>query len=150
MSLIFSKSCEYAIQAALFLATRPASAPTLLRDVSETLNIPYHFLGKIFQQLTRERILESHKGSTGGFEFSRPPDQITLHDIISAVDGTEFLSNCVLGFPQCGDENPCPVHHQWKQAKATIQMMVDRKTVLELSKELDGKLNLLDQLRKQL
>jgi len=148
MPLIFSKSCEYAIQATLYLATKPASVPTLLRDISEALNIPYHFLSKIFQQLTRNRILESHKGSSGGFELCRPPDQITLHDIIRAVDGEDFLANCVLGFPQCGDDNPCPVHSQWKQAKTTIQMMVDSKTILELSRELNGKLNLIDQLRR--
>ncbi|MBI4418795.1 MAG: Rrf2 family transcriptional regulator [Ignavibacteriales bacterium] len=148
MSLIFSKSCEYAIQATLFLAAKQTSTPILLRDISDALSIPHHFLSKIFQQLTREHILESHKGSSGGFELSRPPNQITLHDIIRAVDGGEFLSNCVLGFPQCGDDNPCPVHDQWKNAKAMILAMVDMKTIRELSKELDGKLNLIDHLRK--
>lgn len=147
MSLIFSKSCEYAIQATLFLAAKNSTTPVLLREISDALQIPHHFLSKIFQQLTRDRILESHKGASGGFSLARAANEITLCDIINSVDGEGFLSECVLGFPECGDANPCPVHDKWKQAKEVILSMVNKKTILELSKEIDGKLNLIEHLR---
>jgi len=147
MSLIFSKSCEYAIQATLFLAAKNSATPVLLREISDALQIPHHFLSKIFQQLTRDRILDSHKGSSGGFSLAKAADKITLCDIINSVDGEGFLSECVLGFPECGDTNPCPVHDKWKQAKEVILSMVNNKTILELSKEINGKLNLIEHLR---
>ncbi|HAL57185.1 MAG TPA: transcriptional regulator [Bacteroidetes bacterium] len=145
MSLIFSKSCEYALQAILYLARQPQGEPALLREISDSLNIPHHFLNKVLQTLTRDEIVASFKGSNGGFALGRSPKEITLSDIVRAVDGESFLDHCVLGFPACGDKNPCPVHPQWKRAKVVIQDMIHRKTLFELSKELDPKLELLQQ-----
>ena len=144
MPLIFSKSCEYALRASLYLAQQPRHV--LLREVSERLNIPHHFLSKILQTLTRADVVTSFKGANGGFTLTRPPKDIRLIDIVRAVDGERFLDECVLGFPGCGDATPCPVHSQWKRAKEIILVMLHKKTLAELSKELDPKLSLIAKL----
>jgi Rrf2 family iron-sulfur cluster assembly transcriptional regulator len=146
MSLIFSKSCEYALQAALYLAQQPQGKPVLLRDVSDRLNIPHHFLSKVLQSLTRDAIIVSSKGANGGFQLGHLPKDITLVDIVRAIDGEKYLEDCVLGFPGCGDRHPCPVHDQWKRAKEIILNILHKKTLAELSKELDPKLNLIEKL----
>ncbi len=146
MSVIFSKSCEYALQASLYLAQQPEGELVLLRDVSERLGIPYHFLSKILQTLAKGEILISSKGANGGFALARPTKEISLIDVVRAVDGEKFLDECVLGFPGCDDKHPCPVHPQWKRAKEIILSILHKKTLAELSKELDPKLNLIGQL----
>lgn len=148
MSVIFSKSCEYATQATLFIARSGEDKPVLLRDISEGLRIPHHFLSKVLQQLSRSGIVVSHKGSNGGYTLGRPGNEITLGEIIKAIDGEAFLEECVLGFPNCGDENPCPVHDQWKPAKKLILEMLSRRRVSELSKGMDGKLESIEKLTK--
>ena len=146
MPVIFSKSCEYALQAALYLAQQPQGKPVLLRDVSDRLNIPHHFLSKVLQSLTRDAIIVSSKGANGGFQLGRLPKDITLVDIVRAIDGEKYLEDCVPGFPGCGDRHPCPVHDQWKRAKEIILNILHKKTLAELSKELDRKLNLIEKL----
>lgn len=140
MSIIFSKSCEYGLQATLYLARQPKDSPAHLREIATDLNIPYHFLNKVLQTLTRDRIIVSQKGANGGFALARSPEQIHLIDIVRAVDGQAFLDGCVLGFSACGDETPCPVHDRWKSAKGVILDMLQQKTLAELAKGLDGKL----------
>ncbi len=146
MSLIFSKSCEYALQASLFLAQQPQNEHLLLREISESLDIPHHFLSKVLQTLTRADIIASSKGANGGFALARPAKDIHLIEIVRAVDGEKFLEECVIGFPGCGDKNPCPVHYQWKRAKEIIFAMLHKKTLAELGKGLEPKLDLIAQL----
>ena len=146
MSLIFSKSCEYAFQAVLFLAKKENGKPIHLLDVASSLRIPHHFLSKVLQMLTRHEIVKSYKGQNGGFELGRNASDIRLIDIVRTVDGDAFLSHCVMGFPSCGDEKPCPVHTDWKDAKGTIVRMLNEKTIEDLSKHMDDKLSLLDAL----
>ena len=149
MSVIFSKSCEYALQASLYLAQQPRDRYALLRDISDRLDIPYHFLSKILQTLVRGGVVISSKGASGGFALARSPKEIALVDIVRAVDGEKFLDACMLGFPECGDKNPCPIHSQWKRAKGIILTILNQKKLSELSKELDPKLNLIGRLSQK-
>ncbi len=144
MSAIFSRGCEYAFQAILYLASQPPDRPVLQRDISKALQIPPHFLGKVLQLLRRSNLVISQKGKSGGFLLGRSPGDIFLYDILEAVDGSSCLDGCLLGFTQCGDESPCPVHSQWKQHKEKIMEMLQTRNAEELSKELHVKLNSLN------
>jgi Rrf2 family iron-sulfur cluster assembly transcriptional regulator len=127
MSLIFSRQCEYALQAVLYLALKPSGERTSIKELTRALKIPYHFLGKILQDLTRKGLLASHKGPSGGFMLDMPPKDITLFHIVDAVDGADFTRTCVLGFPECSGKNPCSVHEHWAHLREGIyQMLVDR------------------------
>ena len=146
MSLMFSRSCEYALQSCLYLAQQTNGNFALLREISDSLNIPHHFLSKVLQTLSRSSVVVSLRGSNGGFALARSPKEIKLMEIVRAIDGDKFLDECILGFPGCGDKNPCPVHPQWKRAKDIVLSMLHEKTLSSLSKELDPKLNLIARL----
>ena len=146
MPLLFSRSCEYALQAVLYLAQESQGKPVVLQEISTALNIPYHFLSKVLQVLTRDGIVSSYKGPNGGFALGRAASEISLVDIVRAIDGEAFLEGCVLGFSSCSEESPCPVHHSWKQAKEIMHEMLRDKTIAELSAELKPKLTLIEQL----
>jgi len=133
MSVIFSKSGEYAMQAVLFLARHSASGPILLRDSSGSLSIPRPFLNKPLQVLVRDGIVESHRGSHGGFSLARPSNTIRLEEIIRSVEGRSLFAKCVLGFPSCRESNPCSLHMEWNQARSIILNILNKRTVAELS-----------------
>jgi len=136
MSSILSRGCEYALQAVLFLASRPEDKPVLLREISDTLKIPPHFLGKILQQLRRNHLVLSRKGRNGGFVLGRSAQDISLQDIIVIFDGPAFLDSCILGFPVCSNETPCPVHQHWGEVKQLILEMLQRYSIEQLGRQM--------------
>jgi Rrf2 family transcriptional regulator, iron-sulfur cluster assembly transcription factor len=134
MSLIFSRQCEYALQAVLYLALRPRGEMTSSKELTSRLQIPYHFLAKILQDLAKKGLLKSLKGPTGGFALGMQAKEITLFHIIEAVDGVEFTTSCVLGFPECSGKNPCAVHEKWSALRDGMYNMLVSKNILELAK----------------
>lgn len=143
MPIIFSRSCEYALQAVLFISNKGIGKPKPLQDIAAALHIPQHYLSKILQTLARHEIVVSYKGHKGGFDLGKGAAEIHLSDIVRAIDGDTFLKHCVIGFPTCGDDQPCPVHSYWKEAKHIIQTMLSQKTIDDLSKNFDTKLSFL-------
>ncbi len=136
MSLLFSRHCEYALQAVCYLALRPAGEKTSIKELSKKLGIPYHFLGKILQDLTAKGLLSSQKGPSGGFALQVSPHEMTLFQIVEAVDGLGFLTSCVLGFAECSGRSPCAAHERWAEIRAEIHDLLVRKNILETAKQM--------------
>jgi Rrf2 family transcriptional regulator, iron-sulfur cluster assembly transcription factor len=136
MSLIFSRQCEYAIQALIYLAKKPPTQWTSIKEIAEQLKIPQHFLGKILQSLSTKGILNSQKGLFGGFNLKKPSREVFLFDIVEAIDGDAYRNICVLGFPDCSSNSPCPVHNQWKDVRGKIIDIVKEKSLSELANEI--------------
>jgi Rrf2 family iron-sulfur cluster assembly transcriptional regulator len=136
MSLIFSRQCEYALQAVLYLALRPQGQMTSMRELTKRLDVPYHFVAKILQDLTYKGLLNSMKGPTGGFALAMPAKDITLFHVVEAIDGADFTRTCVLGFPECSDKSPCAVHNKWTGLRDGIYSMLVRKNIAEMAKDM--------------
>ena len=136
MSLIFSRECEYALQAVLYLALKPAEDMTSIRELTKKLDIPYHFLAKILQDLARKGLLRSLKGPTGGFTLGLPPEDITLFSIVEAIDGGEFRTKCVLGFAECSGKDPCAVHEQWAVIREETYKMLVGKNIAQMAMDM--------------
>ena len=130
--MLLSKSCVYGLRASLFLATRKNGEYVPIRKMSDKLEISFHFLTKILQQLTSEGIMESFKGPNGGIRLSRDGKEIPLVDIVVAIDGPELLTECALGLPGCGTKNPCPLHDKWAETRDSIRDMLEHTTLTEL------------------
>jgi Rrf2 family protein len=132
--MLFSRSTEYAIRAMTFLASREPGRRAGAREISEAENIPMPFLWKILQVLTRRRLVRSFKGVHGGYELTAAADQVPLGAIVSATDGAEFRDGCVLGLPECDNQNPCPLHEQWKGVRAGVTSMLDETSLADLAR----------------
>jgi Rrf2 family transcriptional regulator, iron-sulfur cluster assembly transcription factor len=135
MSILFSRQCEYAIQAVLYLALQPEGKQVPTNALTRKLKIPYHFLGKIMQSLTRKGLLRSEKGPKGGFSLALPAEDITLFHIVDAVDGAAFTRTCVLGFPECSGKNPCAVHEAWGAQRDQIYQMLVSRNIAEMARD---------------
>ena len=136
MSIFFSRQCEYALQAVLYLALKPMGGMTSIKDLSSRLSIPHHFVGKILQDLTYKGLLTSQKGPTGGFALAMPAKDITLFHIVEAIDGVAFTNSCMLGFSECSSKNPCAVHNQWAGLRDGIYNMLVNKSIDEMAREM--------------
>ena len=139
MSLIFSRQCEYALQAVTFLALKEDGKLTSIKELAGKLHIPYHFLAKILQDLTRKGLLTSLKGPTGGFGLAMPAKEMTLFHIIEAVDGVDFTQSCVMGFPECSGKNPCAVHEKWAGLREGIYSMLVSRSIAQMAGEMKKK-----------
>jgi len=133
-SMLLSRTAEYALRAMTFLAMQPAGKLAGARAISEAESIPIPFLWKILHTLARQRLVRSFKGIHGGYELARPSNEITLHSVVLATDGSDFGEHCVLGLPRCGEENACPLHDTWKGIRGQMTDMLVQTTLADLAK----------------
>ncbi len=129
MTVIFSKKCEYGLQAVLYLATQHTGEVIPSDEIARKLNIPKEFVSKILQSLTESGIVDSRKGKSGGFFLAKNPSRIRLIDIVAAIDGLGMFNNCVLGFPNCNPDNPCPLHSKWGELRTKAYNMLSDETI---------------------
>ncbi len=111
-----SRSSEYGIRALTYLATQSGEEYHLARDMSERLGIPAHFLVKVLQPLVVRGLIQSQRGRTGGFRLARPPDGISLFEIVDAHEHITRTRRCFLGEAECEDDRGCPLHEYWTVA----------------------------------
>jgi len=112
---------------------KPGNEMTSIKELTKELKIPYHFVAKILQDLTRKGLLVSLRGPAGGFALGMPAKEITLYRIVEAVDGPAFMNSCVMGFPECTGKNPCAVHEKWDNLRESIHSMLVSKNILEMA-----------------
>ena len=129
MTVIFSKKCEYGMQAVLYLAANMNGEVIPVDEIAGKLNIPKEFVSKILQSLTESGLVYSKKGKSGGFALAKAPSKIRLIDIVAAIDGLDIFNSCVLGFPRCSPDHPCPVHHNWGVLRTNAYNMLTEETL---------------------
>ncbi|MBK7888700.1 MAG: Rrf2 family transcriptional regulator [Bacteroidetes bacterium] len=112
---MFSKACEYAIRAVIFIADKSSQGERAnLHEIANGINSPVAFTAKILQKLAKGEIIISTKGPRGGFEITnRKINKTSLAEIVITIDGRSVLTHCVLGLEKCTDSHPCPVHHKF-------------------------------------
>lgn len=130
---MFSTSCHYGLQAMLYIAMHSTEKNHVgLTKISDSQEIPKHFLSKILQQLVKSKLLDSMKGPNGGFKLRCPADEISLYGVIKAIDGLDVFTQCGIGFKKCSDDHPCPIHHDYKKVREQVQSLFKTKTLEEL------------------
>lgn len=136
---MFSTSCHYGLQAMIYIALHSSQEEHVdLKQIASEQDIPKHFLSKILQILVKHKILLSMKGPKGGFRLSRPADEITLIQIIEAIDGLDVFTQCGIGFKKCDDDHPCPIHHEFKPVRARVEKLFKEKTLQELTEDIEN------------
>jgi Rrf2 family protein len=139
--MIYTGSAKYAIRAMVCLAINNGDGqPFSAAAVAEAEQIPPFYLAKVLQDLGRAGLLKSARGRGGGFSLSRPADEITLMEIVAAVEDSRRLeTECVLGIDDCADEAPCPMHDTWKNFRDRALDAMRTLTVAQLVEELERK-----------
>lgn len=137
--MIFSNATTYAIRAILFLAIHGTKeSKTGIKEISEKLEIPYHFLGKIMQQLARNQLIKSLKGPTGGFYMTSLEKSMSMMEVIELFEGKELFNQCSLGLKECSEDKPCPLHAQFKFFKESLQQNLKTQSIGDWAKQVES------------
>jgi Rrf2 family transcriptional regulator, iron-sulfur cluster assembly transcription factor len=137
--MIYARPTEYAIRGLSELAGRSASGMVLLDHLVAGTDLPRDFMAKVFQQLVRARILRSSKGRGGGFALGRAAHEITLMQVVEAMEGPFTLDKCVIGFEKCTDQTPCAQHDLYKPIRQRLKDYLNTTTVADLGASLRAK-----------
>ena len=137
--MIFSSATEYAIRGLSELAARNPGGPVLLDELVAGSGLPRDFVAKIFQKLVRGGILRSAKGRGGGFALARAQHEITLMEIVEAVEGPQTMDACVVGFERCNDQMPCAQHDLYKPIRQRLNDFLRTTTLADLAASLRSK-----------
>jgi len=131
-----TKQADYAI----VLLTRMASAPELRFNATEialVTGLPQPIVSKILKLLTRQELLSSHRGAKGGYLLSRSADQISIAQIIEAVEGPIGITECVDDTPgACSQEPICPVRSNWQRINDAVRQALGQITLDEMGQPL--------------
>ncbi len=114
--MMLTKAGEYAVRCMLYLATAKEDV-VARRDITEAMDIPGPFLAKIAQELARAGLIQIAQGARGGYRLLKSPRDVTLLDVIEAVEGEIFLNECVFRPGSCGRNTFCGVHQVWHAAR---------------------------------
>lgn len=136
--MFFSKTCEYAIRAVIFIAQKSEGGKKVgIREVAAGIDSPEHFIAKILQDLSKRQLIQSSKGPNGGFYIGDASRRHTLADIVSAVDGDKVFTGCGLGLKICSETKPCPLHNQFKEIRKKMQVALQSATIGEFNENLN-------------
>lgn len=124
-----SRETDYAVRAMLDIACFPADTMILTRDVSRRQLIPESMLVKIVARLTRSGLLRTKRGMGGGVFLSRNPHEITLLDVLEAIEGPIVMNRCVPHPNDCPWSTFCAAHLVWKQAQEQLSTYLKEFTI---------------------
>jgi Rrf2 family iron-sulfur cluster assembly transcriptional regulator len=120
----------------IFIASLNTEEPILAKQIAGALSIPREFLNKVMQILVKAGFLHSIKGPAGGFVLAKDPKEITIFDIIKAIDGTDWFDTCILRVGPCDSQNPCALHDYWVKIKNQIRALLDHESLADLVKDM--------------
>lgn len=125
---------EYGIRGVLYLAQQENGKVSMLSAIAKTQDVPPRFLAKIFQALAKAGVVKSHRGAKGGFSLARPASEITVRDVIEAVEGPLYLNTCVIAPGECDRDELCPIHGVWGEAQEKLMSVLAQSNFEELAK----------------
>ncbi len=128
-----SKTSQYAIRVISFMAydnrqIYPASV------LVKKLKISDKYLKRLLTTLSKHGIVRSIQGRYGGFVLDKKPENIFIYDIVAAVENIEKYYGCILGFSECSDENPCPLHEKWAPIRDELINLLKNTSIADVVK----------------
>ena len=118
--MVISRRTDYGVRIVLDLATLPQDERAAAHDIADRQKIPRPFLAKIISQLCLAGVVTTYRGAGGGVALARPAADITLLEVVEALEGPLRLNRCVLRPDDCPRNERCPVHVVWSQAQADL------------------------------
>ncbi|MEO8711545.1 MAG: Rrf2 family transcriptional regulator [Parafilimonas sp.] len=137
---MFSKKCEYAIRALIFIARKSKEGLKVgIKEIAKSIDAPEQFMAKILHELTGHNLVQSLKGPTGGFYLEKKSFNISLAAIVKAIDGDKLFTGCGLGLSSCSEKKPCPIHNEFKKIRTNIYDLLQASKLGDLQEQLEKK-----------
>ncbi|MDD4424731.1 MAG: Rrf2 family transcriptional regulator [Mariniphaga sp.] len=139
---MLSNTCKYALRALIYLTNfSDEEEMSGIKKMAEDLNLSSPFVGKILQNLVKQKLLVSTKGPNGGFSLAKKPIEISLWDIVPQADGEEFFTNCLIRLEHCRTHDSskpvCPIHAQYDLLRNDIIRFYQETTLETIKNDLE-------------
>lgn len=133
-----SKATDYGIVLMAQLAGDPTDAPHNARELAEAAELPAPMVSKILKALAREGLLESLRGSKGGYRLARAPEDLPVSEMIRVLEGPVALTDCAIGPELCEHERMCAVREPWQRISRVVERALSDVTLADLVGGRDG------------
>ena len=130
---MLSQTVEYALRAVVYLANRPGEA-SRTSEIAEVTKVPSAYLSKVLQELRKADIVSSQRGIGGGVMLSRSPEELTILEVVDAVDPIQRIDSCPLGLRKHG-VRLCPLHRRLDNAMKQFEEAFANTTLAEVLAE---------------
>ena len=127
-----SRRTDYGVRVILDLASLPENGRAPTQEIADRQNIPSPFLAKIISQLSLSGLATTYRGAGGGVRLARPPEEISLLQVIEALEGPIRLNRCVIQPSLCPRDRSCPIHDTWAKAQAQLTSLLETTTFDDL------------------
>ena len=127
----FSKTTEYALRIMSFMAMNEKKLYSA-NEIYANLKIPFRYLRKLLTTLSKNGLLISVQGKSGGYRISRDLNEISLLDIIQQTGDNKFKNECFFGFHDCAFVKKCAMHDKWAAVRENINQVLTTTTLEEI------------------
>lgn len=125
---------DYGIRSVLYLARQPYKKISFVTEISEQYKIPRSFLAKILQKLVKAKIVRSYRGVKGGFSLARLAKDITVFDVLEAIEGKLAMNLCLSDKKKCDFSKNCPISPVWANVQSKVVEVLKKSNFEDLSR----------------
>ncbi len=136
--MLYSKTAKYAVLALAEVALCPPERPVSTKQIAASASVPYPLLAKIVGQLRRAGLVNAERGKHGGILLARPAKEITIQDVVIAMDGPDVLNDCPLFLTPCNCEKECSLHPLWRPARDAVVRFFENSTLQDVANARQG------------
>jgi len=133
--LRFTKRADYGLMAIHFIASHGEDGAVSAKRIAEEFKIPQERLAKILQRLSKKRLITSHNGPKGGYVLTRAADEVTVGEVVRALEGPVRIVSCMTVNDDCPQFERCNLRRPVQKIQASISSMLDTMTLAELAAE---------------
>jgi len=127
-----TRETDYAIRCVLYLSGQTDKI-VMVDEIAREMATPKSFLAKILQRLVKAGVVKSFRGVKGGFQLSRQPKDISLLDVVEAIEGAVALNACAVDSSVCGFSSTCGVHTVWLTLRQEVNELMKKHNFEEIA-----------------
>jgi Rrf2 family protein len=130
-----SKKADYGLIAVKHLAMHRNEHACSANEIADEYGISTTLMAKVLQKLARQNLVAAKHGSTGGYQLSKTPDQISALEVITAIDGPVLITSCVTSHGNCDATSKCSVREPLRRVNESILNVLGTVTIAQMSEE---------------
>lgn len=124
----------YALKALVYLAENAKGRTILIKEIVDNCSIPKSFCAKTMQKLAKNNIVRSHRGAQRGFTLSKEAKDLSIKEVLEAVEGKDIFSKCIFWSKACDEDSTCPLHDSWWPIKDNVLSWARITTLADMLK----------------
>ena len=133
-----TQTADYAVRTVVYLTLHGNNGPVAAAVIAKEMIIPVDYISKVVQALARAGLVDSVAGRNGGAWLARDPAELSMLEIIEAVDGPVALTRCVIRPGACPRYSYCVVHDFWKSAQKGLVGVLSETKIADICRPKDA------------